>query len=147
VTTVREPNYSLDLPGEWIPAESDDPATTVYRAADGSARASITLLAMRPMFTIADPHGLLEDYLHHRPQFEKGRAPGLEQSEPTSWQEGDVHLGEWQALDTATGARQAHRVILTGVLLADFVYEETGADEPAFAEHAGAVLASANAWA
>lgn len=146
MTEIREPNYSVDLPGEWTPAEAAEPGSFSYVSADGMARLSVLLLAVRPMFTIADPGGVLGDYLHHRPQFEKGRSPGLEQTEPTSRPDGDGFLGEWSAYDPITEQRLAHRIRLADNLLADFLYEEAGgASAEEFSARAEAVLSTASA--
>jgi hypothetical protein len=143
VTEIREPNFAVDLPGAWEQVESTEPGMFSYRETDGEGEVTVTLLAVRPMFNIADPARLVDDYLHHRPKFERGRRPSLEQSEPVLRQGAGPIEGGWDGVDLATGHRLRHRVVLAGSLLVDFRYEVAGLDEAAFDERAAAVLGSA----
>ena len=145
VTQIREPNFGLDLPGEWEPTESVDEGTMVFRQAGGSARTSVTLLGVRPLFAIADQRRLLEDYMSHRSRFEEWRAPALKQSQLLAQDVCDVFDGVWSGEDPIAGRLVRHRVLLVGGLLADFAYEATGVDEAAFAKQADVVLGSATA--
>lgn len=147
MTEIREPNYSIDLPGEWAPAETAEPGAFAYREIRGTANVTVTLLGVRPMFAIADQQRLLDDYMSHRAKFEQGQAPSLKQEPATSRQEGDSFEGSWAGTDWQTGRRTQHRVLLVNGLLADFLYEATGVEEKAFAEQADAVLGTATASA
>lgn len=143
MTEIREPNFSLDLPGEWEQLGSPDPSVFTYRELAGNAVVSVTLFAIKGSFSIADPARILEDYLHHRTQFEKGQEPLLVQSEPTSQPVGTAVEGAWDGVEAFGIRRLRHRVVLTGGLLADIRYEAMGVDEAAFDGAADAVLGSA----
>jgi len=143
VTQIREPGFSLDLPGEWEEAASDQPGTLVYLESGGVGSVTVMLLAVRPMFAIADRSRLLTDYMQHRAKFEKGRMPGLEQSEPMAWERDGAIEGSWTAIDVDSGARQLHRVVIAGDILADVCYEATDVDQAEFAVRSAAVLESA----
>ena len=147
MTEIREPNFELDLPGDWEEVESPEPATYAYRDTAGDESVTVTLLAVRPMYAIADPARLLDDYLHHRSKFEQGQNPDLEQTEPVSVQQDGTFEGHWDAADVAGGRRSRHRVILVGSMLADFFYEAAGLDEAVFGVKADALLGSARATA
>jgi hypothetical protein len=145
VTEIREPNFSLDLPGEWEQGESADAPTLVFREVAGPASVSVTLLGVRPMFEIADKFRLLEDYMSHRQKYEGGKTSVLVHSQPTAMQLGDGFEGEWSSEDPGEGRLVQHRVMLRGSLLADFAFEAAGLGESAFAAQAAAVLGSASA--
>ena len=144
MTEIREANFSLDLPGVWEGTDSSEPGTFAYGEAGGEGSVTVTLLAVRPMFAIADPRRMVGDYLHHRTKFERGQNPSLEQSEPAMRPDTEPPEGEWDALDVATGRRQRHRVVIAGSLLADFRFEASGLDDAAFDTLATAVLESAS---
>jgi hypothetical protein len=143
VTEIREPNFTLDLPGEWVPEELDQPGAYAYSKGDGDGLVTVTLLGVRPVYTLSDPKRLMDDYLHHRSNFEKGQAPSMEQSEPVSVQRGDTVEGGWEAFDLESGHHVRHRVVLMGSMLADFRYEAPDEDEMPFEARAEAILFSA----
>jgi hypothetical protein len=143
MTEIREANFGLDLPGQWEQLDSPDPSVFTYRALDGSAVVSVTLFGIRGSFSIADPMRILDDYLHHRTQYEKGQEPLLVQSEPSSHQAGEAVEGAWDGVEAGGMRRLRHKVVLTGGLLADIRYEAMGLDEASFDASAGAVLGSA----
>lgn len=145
ITEIREPNFSLDLLGEWMQTPSDEPGTSLFCQIEGPARLSVTLLGVRPVFALADPSRLLEDYMSHRSRFEMGRDPALGQSEPVVEQVADALEGSWSGADPIAGRLVRHRVLLAGSLLADFAFEAVGLDDAAFALQADASLASATA--
>lgn len=145
MTHIQEPNYTLDLPGEWEQVASDEDVTRVYREKDGTGTVSVTLLAVKPLFAIADQQRVLEDYLHHRSKFEQGKALSLEQFPATAQPVGDHVEGEWSGRDMVMKRRTRHRVLLVGNLLADFLFEAIGVDADEFEERANAILATATA--
>jgi hypothetical protein len=147
VTEIREPNYSVDLPGEWEKAESLEPGTYVYREAGGRDTLSVTLLGVKPSFVIADKKMLLEQYMHHRGQFERGKAGTLQQTPAHTREVGDGVEGGWEAADATDGRKIAHRVIVTGPLLADFRYTAFDLDDATFRLRADGILGSAGASA
>ena len=142
MTEVREPGFCLDLPGEWEKAERIEPGGLAYKDTSGGGTVSVMLLAVRPVYAIADSRRLLEDYLKHRATFEKGQLPSLEQSEPVSQQHDDQVEGEWHAVDAATGNRLRHRVVLARNVLVDVCYQASGLDDAAFGELADVLLGS-----
>lgn len=142
MTEVREPNFGVDLPGQWEQVENAEPGTYAYRQTEGGDTLTVTLLAVRSMYSIADPKRLLDDYLHHRSTFEQGRDPGLEQSEPVSLECDDSFEGTWDGTEVASGRRVSHRVVLTGGLLADFRFEAAGLVKGEPDNRGDAVLAS-----
>lgn len=143
MTEIREPNFGLDLPGEWEPAESAEPGAFSYRGVDKGDTVVVMLLGVKPVFAIADPKRMLDDYLSHRSKYEGGQRPGLEQSDPTSEQLAQSVEGSWSGVDAPMRYRVRHRVILVGGLLADFRYDAVGLDEDAFDERAESILGSA----
>jgi hypothetical protein len=143
VTTIQETNFSLELPGEWEAIESGEPATFLYRDTAGDGAVSVMLLAVRPVYAIADPKRLLEDYLHHRSNYEAGQTPSAESSEPVSEQLAASVEGGWSSFDAAAGIWVRHRVVLQSSLLADFRYQTSAVDEAAFSLTADTILASA----
>jgi hypothetical protein len=147
VTEIREPNYRLDLPGEWEQAESLEEGTTVYRDTQGTDTVSVTLLGVKPVYAIADQKMLLEQYMQHRSTFEGGKGGSLEASQPVCEPRGDAFEGAWSAVDAETGRRLRHRVILIGGLLADFRFTAFDTAEDAFAQRAETILGSAGASA
>lgn len=147
MTIIREPNFSMDLPGTWEQAESAEPETLLFRKVDAPEQLSVTLLGVRPMFTIADRVTLLDQYVQHRSKFEKGHRPGLEQTTPVAIPAGEDAEGGWDATDAESGRRLRHTVILTGTLLADFCYESDGLPEDEFSSRAEEILRTARAIA
>lgn len=143
MTEIREPNFGIDLPGEWERLETDEPGTSVFREKTGDARLSVMLLAVRPMFAIADQRRLLEDYMSHRAKFEEGQTPTLQQSDLVSSEQVGGFEGEWSGKDFQSERRTRHHVVLVDGMLADFLYETDCADEAAFEEQADAVLQTA----
>jgi hypothetical protein len=142
VTELREPGFSLDLPGDWMQVESGEPGGLKYVEAGGTGVVTVMLLGVRPVYAIADSRRLLEDYLKHRSTFEKGQAPALEQSDPRSSQIGDEVEGEWHAVDAQSGTRLRHRVLLENSVLVDACYEAPDPDDAAFDAVADAILGS-----
>lgn len=140
MTEVREHGFALDLPGDWEPAEASEPGAFVFRESGGDGVVTVMLLAVRPVYAIADTQRLLDDYLKHRAKYEQGQAPSLVHSEPTSWQDGDSVEGMWTGADASTGMRTRHRVVLARNVLADFRFEALEPDEVAFENRAQAVL-------
>ncbi|MDR3686110.1 MAG: hypothetical protein P4L93_04020 [Coriobacteriia bacterium] len=146
VTKVREPNFSLDLPGEWMAGPpSEDDATLTFVEVGGAAKANVTLLRVRPLFEIADKERLLGDYMQHRQNFESGKEGALKHSEPVTQGIGEGFEGEWYSEDLEGLRRIQHRVLLVGWLLADFAYENSGVDPKTFAEQSSQVLGAASA--
>ena len=145
VTEIREPNFGVDLPGQWEQAQSDEVGTLVFRQVEGPASLTVVLLGVRPMFAIADQKRLLEDYMSHRSRFEEGRSPTLVHGDTLARQSGDAFEGYWIGEDPAHERLVRHRVLLVDGLLADFAYEAQGVEARAFAAEADAVLASATA--
>jgi hypothetical protein len=143
VTEVREPGFGVDLPGAWSRIQEAEQGTIVYENALGGDTLTVVLLSVKPMFAIADHKRLLDDYLHHHRTFEKSELADLEQSEATSFVDGDVIEGEWSGVDATVGRRLRHRVLLEGEVLADFCYAASSLDETEFAQRANAVLATA----
>lgn len=133
MTKINEPNFSIDLPGEWSPGNAADPAELLYLSEKGDARLVVTLLAVKPLFAIADQQRLLDDYMTHRGNYELGQVPSLKQSKAISAQTSDLLVGGWAAVDTDTGRYRQHHTVLAGSLLADFMYEADGDDEWQFA--------------
>jgi hypothetical protein len=148
VTTIREPNFSLDLPGEWMPGPpGEDEATFVYIEVGGPAKAVVTLLRVRPLYEIADKERLLRDYMLHRQNFEAGKAGALRHSEPKAEEIGEGFEGAWYSEDLEGLRRIQHRVLLVGWLLADFAFENSGVDLATFVEESLQVLVTASASA
>jgi len=145
VTEIREPNFSLDLPGEWEQAPSSADETLVFGQIGGPASVSVTLLRVRPMFEIADGLRMLEDYMSHRQTFEAGPELALGHTDPIAEQLGDSFEGRWSSVGRTDGRLIEHRVLLVNVLLADFAYEAAGVEAAAFAEQAALTLGSASA--
>lgn len=143
MSEIREPGFSLDLPGMWEPEESDQPGSLVYRETAGSGVVTVMLLAIRPAYSIADRSRLHTDYMQHRSKYERGQTPSLEQSEPIAQRVGTVIEGSWNAEDGATGRHQLHRVVLSGDVLVDFCYEASDSDGVGFDDRAALILDSA----
>jgi len=144
VTEIREPGFSIDLPGVWEPAESDEPGSLVYREAAGPGTVTVMLLAVRPVYAIADKSRLHSDYMLHRSKFELGQQPSFVQTEPVGHEVDGAIEGSWSAYDADSDQRQLHRVVLSGNILADFRYEAPEADEAAFGDRAKAILDAAS---
>ena len=145
VTELREPNFEIDLPGEWEQAASEEDGAIEFAQVGGDRHMSVLLLAVRPVFAIADPERMLDDYMRHRSRFEEGKLPKLSQSEPEICGTQDALVGTWSAVDPGTGRRFKHHVVRDGGLLADFRYEADGLNEAVFTEEADAVFATARA--
>ena len=143
MTEIRETGFEVDLPGTWERGGSTEPGSLVYLETDGDGIVTVMLLAVRPVYAIADRKRLLDDYMQHRSKFEKGQTPSLEQSEPISEQLGESVEGAWRGVDVASCRQRLHRVLLHKDVLADVCYETSGIDEASFDELAEAVLGSA----
>ena len=143
VTKIREPGFSIDLPGNWEKVGSTEPGALVYRDTAGSGTLTVVLLVVRPAFSIADRGRMHREYMQHRAQFERGQRPALEQSQPVAQQLDGLIEGSWSAFDVASERRQLHRVLMAGDVLADICYEDAATDEAAFADHAASMLATA----
>lgn len=142
MTEIREAAFGVDLPGQWRQVPSEEAGTFAYEESDGAARLAVTLLSVKPMYAIADPGRLLDDYLHHRSSFEAGRDAALAHTEPVRIPDAEGFEGGWDAFDLAEARRLRHRTIMVDGLLADFCYETFGLDEAAFDELAQQVLGS-----
>jgi hypothetical protein len=143
MTEIREPHFRIDLPGEWEETESAEEGAFVYRETQGDARLSILLLAVKPMFAIADQKRLLEDYMSHRSKYERGQIASLVQSEPVSIEHDGVLEGGWSGADPETGRLFQHQVVLASGVLGHFAYEDAPADASEFAATAAAILSTA----
>lgn len=137
---IREPNYSVDLPGDWEAEPGEEVGSASFRQLDGSGKLTVMLLGVKPMFAIADQQRLLEDYMKHRSNFEVGQAGSLELSEPELERVLDSYVGSWIGFDRERDRRLQHHVVLLSGLLADFCYESTGVEESEFDAAAQAVL-------
>ena len=136
MSEVREPNYSIDLPGEWEAEPGAELGMALFREVDGPGRLSVMLLGVKPMYAIADQGRLLDDYMKHRSTFEMGPVGALTQSEPSSAVVGDSFVGSWVGLELDLDRRTQHHVVLVSGLLADFVYEAAGLDADDFGKRA-----------
>jgi hypothetical protein len=143
MTKISEHGFALDLPGDWKQIVSDEPGSLVYRETDGSGVVTVMLLAVRPVYAIADRTRLLGDYAQHRSTYEVGQAPGLEQSDPSFQDLGESLEATWSGVDRAADRRQRHRAVMSRGVLADFCFSTAGLDEAAFEERATLVLGSA----
>jgi hypothetical protein len=132
----------VDLPGEWEQTESSEAGAMVYREVDGPGSLVVLLLAVRPVYAIADRRRLLEDYLKHRSTYENAQDPALTFAAPVV-ADSEAVEGGWSAADAVRDRRMVHRTMLVDKLLADFRFETSGLDEAAFAQLAGEVLQSA----
>lgn len=132
----------MDLPGLWEQIESSEPGTLTYRESEGEGVLKVTLLAVRPVYAIADSRRLLDDYCSHRSKYEQAQFPTLQQSEPFSSTQPDAVEGGWDAIDLETGRRVRHKVVLRANILGDFRYEAPGSDEAVFAGAADVALGS-----
>jgi hypothetical protein len=141
-TEIRESVFSIDLPGEWEPAESPEPGTVLYREKDGSKNLSVMLLEVKPSFTIADPRMLLEQYMSHRQLFERAHAESLVMSEPRVMERDGAVEGSWDGYEFATGRMITHYTVRRSSLLADFTYEAFGLDPMGFAREANETFAT-----
>lgn len=146
-TEIREPNFGIDLPGDWEQTQSPEDVALTFHQIDGPAALTVILLGVRPMFAIADQQRVLEDYMSHRSRFEEGLAPTLAHTDPVAEQVGDRVEGRWMGEDPTRDRIVRHRVILVDGLLAHFAYEATGAEAREFANEADEVLGSATASA
>jgi hypothetical protein len=144
-TEIRQPNFGIDLPGDWEQMPSAEDIALSFRQVDGPAALTVVLLGVRPMFAIADQQRLLEDYMSHRSRFDEGRAPGLAHTSPVATRVDEKVEGSWMGEDPTLDRLVRHRVILADGLLADFAYEAIGAEARAFAVEADEVLATATA--
>jgi len=142
VTEIRETNFSVDLPGEWVPAESAEAGAMAYREVEGPGSLVVLLLGVRPVYAIADRCRLLEDFLKHRSTYESGQDPSLVLTTPVV-ADTEAIEGGWSAADNLRARRVVHRSILTGNLLVDFRFETSGLGEAEFGQLAGEVLQSA----
>jgi hypothetical protein len=140
VTEIRQPNYSVDLPGDWESEPGAEEGSTVYLQLDGPGMLTVMLLGVKPMFAIADRANLLSDYMQHRATFEAGQAAAMSQSDPVSDVVGDVHVGTWVGLELDIDRRTIHHVVLMGGLLADFLYEAVGLEAPDFNDRAETIF-------
>lgn len=147
VSEVREPNYSVDLPGQWEPVVSDEPEAAVFRDESNDRQLTVLLLGVRPMFAIADRTRLVSDFMGHRARFEAAKRTHVSDPVAESHQEGDTIIGEWRVVDLDSGRRIRHHCILTGPLLVDFCFEADGTDETQFEALADAIFATAIAVA
>jgi hypothetical protein len=145
MTEIREPHYTIDLPGEWEQAVSLDDEAVVYHDTASSEAVSVTLLGVDPAHTGDDPKVLLDQYIEHRVQTEKAGSPALEQSPPLAQHAPGRSEGAWNAFDPTTDRRIAHRVILVGAVLADFRFTASGMPPAPFFIRAMNVLATATA--
>ena len=147
VTEIREPNFAIDLPGEWEQTPSEEDGALAFAQVGGDRRLAVLLLTVRPVFAIADPQRMLQDYMSHRSRFEAGRLPSLDQSIPEIHEGSDALVGTWSAVDMETGHRFKHHVVRDGNLLADFRYEAGGLEEVDFTAEVDAAFATAHATA
>jgi hypothetical protein len=145
-TELREPNFSIDLPGDWEQIGGDEPEALVFRDLDSERTLSVLLLGVRPLYAIADQERLLADYMSHRAKFEAGQRPRSTDPVSAYHQEGEDMVGGWWIVDLENGRRFRHHVILTGGLLADFRYEAV-LEEDVFQAETDAVFATASATA
>lgn len=137
MTEIREQGFAIDLPGDWDEVESDEPGTRRYRERGGEGRLSVTLLGVSPVYAIADERMLLDQYVQHRSQYEKGQRRWLAQSEPRVETVDGAIEGAWDAEDPGVLRHLRHRVLLHGGILADACFE---APADGFDERASAVL-------
>jgi hypothetical protein len=143
VIEIREPNYSVDLPGDWEAEPGEEVGSANFHQLDGAGKLSVMLLGVKPMFAIADQQRLLEDYMKHRSNFEVGQAGALELSDPELERVLDSYVGSWIGFDREHDRRLQHHVVLLKGLLVDFCYESTGVDESEFEDAAQTVLETA----
>lgn len=141
-TEIRESVFSIDLPGEWERTESPEPGTFLYSEKGGTRSLYVMLLEVKPSFTIADPRVLLEQYIHHRSQFEKAHAESLVMSEPRVTERDGAVEGTWDGYEFPTGRMITHRAVRRSALLADFTYEAYGLDPMGFSREAGETFAT-----
>lgn len=142
MTEIREHGFSIDLPGEWEQAESDEPGALVYREVGSDDVVKVMLLSVRPMFTIADKTRLLTDYAQHRSTFETGKLASLVQYQPLLEERDDEVEVWWAGEDAASDYRQQHRALLSSNLLADACFGSVEADQGAFDARAETILAT-----
>lgn len=139
-----EGGFEIDVPGTWVSAETDEPGVLAYESQDGSDHLAIVLLRVKRLFSIAEDERLLDDYVHHRMSFEKGRMPELVQSEASPSSAAGVAEASWWAQDLHSGMLQAHRALIRDGILADFAYSTgAGGDPEAFRPRAASALATA----
>ena len=137
---IREPNYHVDLQGEWESEPGLEENATIFRQTDGPGVLTVTLFRVRPMFAIADKRRLVEDYLSHRSTYEASHTPAMALSEPVSWEAGGSIEGSWNGLDPVADHRLRHHVVLVEDVLADLVYEAVGLAEDDFLARADEIF-------
>jgi len=147
ITELREPNFGVDLPGEWEQIPPAEDVAMAFAEVDGDRTLTVMLLAPKAVFSLADPVRMLQDYLSHRARFEAGQLPNLKATEPAVLDGSEVLAGGWSAVDPESGRRLRHYVVRDRELLADFCYAASGLAEDEFAAEADAVFATAYATA
>jgi hypothetical protein len=140
MTEIREPNFSIDLPGDWESEPGEEESTTVFNDLAGSGKLSVMLLGVRPMFAIADQRRLLEDYVTHRSTFEMQPPSTLRLLQPELGEAGEAQVATWDGVDDSNGRHVRHYTLLVGGLLADFTYEATGVTHDEFDKTAEGIL-------
>ena len=147
ITELREPNFGVDLLGEWDQIDGTEEAAILFGEVDGDRTLSVMLLSPKPVFAIADPVRLLEDYMLHRSRYEAGQIPNLDNAQPSILDVPGVVAGSWSAVDRDTGRRLRHHVIRDRELVADFCYAASGLTADEFDAEADLVFATAYATA
>lgn len=142
LTRIEHAVFSVDLPGEWHEVDRP-PESLTYREEAGAAVFVAIVLRVRPVYAIADRARLLDDYIQHRSNYERGQAPALVNSEASSTEADGAFEAHWSAHDLASGVRRRHRVVLRRDILIDFAYESPAVDEAHFEREASEVLSAA----
>jgi len=73
----------------WERVESEQPGSFVFRETAGTGTVVVMLLAVRPVYAIADKGRLHADYMQHRAKYEVGQRPELAQNAPAVREVGD----------------------------------------------------------
>ncbi len=143
MTTINEHGFSIELPGEWTADPEPEPGALVYRELEGDRVLTVMLLAVRPLFAIAERRRLLSDYVEHRATYEHGLMPDLEQYEEQINEADDGTIeAVWSGLDEKAGYRQHHRAVLYDDALVDVCIGGTAADARVFDIGALIIMAS-----
>lgn len=142
MTHIKEHGFSIDLPGEWVPGESDEPGAFIYSEVGGSDVVKVMLLAVKPLFAIADKNRLLSDYVTHRSTYESSLFPTLVHFEAFFEERDDELEAWWPGEDSVSGYRQQHRALLLGETLVDACYGSEEPEQAVFESRAEQILST-----
>ena len=135
ITTIKQADFTLSLPGSWQSASAAGPDLWQYTSETGAEQLSVSIHVSRTPIDVAERPGLLKEFQAMRLNTERGRI-----AEPSQHPLRDTCIGMYSGVDEESQRRFSNLTIVNSEVIANFYYEALDMTQGDFVERSASVL-------